>query len=216
MKKKLFLCLLSSAIILGITGCGNSSKINENSSKKQENNKINLNDNIEVTINTKSTGTSDCFFYIFTTNLQEVFPNAKVDDYNGYHSVAYWIGPAIDASDEEITEEGLQNNINSLKFNENQETAMVDLFKKYQNNNYTGIKDVEYTFENHRLTFTYNYLVFKNNDYKSDGKTLDSKIQQILLNATKFKGTCGGFDFDENTILTEELCDEYNLTCDRW
>ena len=95
MKKKLFLCLLSSAIILGITGCGNSSKINENSSKKQENNKINLNDNIEVTINTKSTGTSDCFFYIFTTNLQEVFPNAKVDDYNGYHSVAYWIGPAM-------------------------------------------------------------------------------------------------------------------------
>lgn len=216
MSKKILLIILCGVLLFGITGCDNNSKPNEDSSNKLENNKINLNDNIEVTINTKSTGTSDCFFYMFATNLQDVFPNAKIDNYNGYHSVAYWIGPSADATDGEITEEGLTNNISSLQFNKKQETAIVDLFKQYQNNTYEGIKSMEYTFENHRLTFTYNYLVFKSDEYKSDGETLDSKVQKILLSATKFKGTCGGFDFDENTILTEDLCDEYNLTCDRW
>ena len=75
---------------------------------------------------------------------------------------------------------------------------------------------MEYTFENHRLTFSYDYLTFKNNDYKSEGVTLDSEAQKILVNAIRFKGTCGGFDYNEDTTLTEELCDEYNLNCDRW
>lgn len=214
MKKKLILYLLCGTITLAITGCGNNSNTNEDLINEQD--KINLNDNIEVSINTKSTGTKDCFFYMFATNLQEVFPNAKIDSYNGYDSVSYWIGPAVDASDGEITEEELENNINSLHFNSAEENAIIDLFKEYQNNTYKGIKKVEYTYENHRLTFAYDYLVFTKNDYKSDGETLDSKVQDILLNATKFKGTCGGFDFNEDIILTEELCDEYNLICDRW
>lgn len=214
MKKKLILYLLCGTITLAIIGYGNNSNTNEDLINEQD--KINLNDNIEVSVNTKSTGTKDCFFYMFVTNLQEVFPNAKIDSYNDYDSVSYWIGPAVDASDGEITEEELENNINSLHFNSAEENAIINLFKKYQNNTYKGIKKVEYTYENHRLTFTYDYLVFTKNDYKSDGETLNSKVQDILLNATKFKGTCGGFDFNEDTILTEELCDEYNLICDRW
>lgn len=214
--KKIFLGLLCEILLIGITGCGSDSKTNGNTTNKQENNKINLNDNIEVTINTKSTGTPDCFFYMFATNLQEVFPNAQIDNYNNYRSVSYWSGTENDGVDGEITEEGLNNNINFLQFNSDQETAVVDLFKQYQNDTYEGIKEVKYTFENHRLTFSYNYLVFKNNDYKFYGETLNSKVQQILLGATRFKGTCGGFDFSEDIILTEDLCSEYNLSCDRW
>lgn len=214
--KKIFLGLLCGVLLLGITGCGSDSKANDNTVTEQENNKINLSDNIEVTINTKSTGTKDCFFYMFATNLEEVFPMAEIDNYNNYRSVSYWVGPSADATDGEITEEGLTNNINSLQFNTNQETAIVDLFKQYQDNTYEGIREVEYTFENHRLTFSYDYLTFKNNDYKSEGVTLDSEAQKILVNAIRFKGTCGGFDYNEDTTLTEELCDEYNLNCDRW
>ena len=216
MKKKIFLFLLCGTFLFAVTGCGNDSNTNDNPTSKQKNSKINLNDNIEVTINTKSTGTPDCFFYMFTTNLQEVFPNAKIDNYNNYRSVSYWMGNASDSVTGEITEEGLTNNINSLQFNSNQEIAIIDLFKQYQDDVYEGIKEVNYTFENHRLTFSYDYLVFKNNDYKSDGENLDSKVQQILLDATRFEGTCGGFDFSEETTLTEDLCDEYHLSCDRW
>ena len=216
MSKKVLLIALCGMLLLGATGCGNDSKTNNDEPIKQEDNKINLNDNIEVTINTKSTGTPDCFFYMFATNLEEIFPNAQIDTYNNYRSVPYWIGPSIDATEDEITEEGITNNIDSLQFNSNQEKAIVDLFKKYQDKTYNGIKNVEYTFENHRLTFSYDYLVFKNKNYKSDGETLDSKVQQILIDAIRFEGTCGGFDFNEDTTLTEELCDEYNLNCDRW
>ena len=113
--KKIFLGLLCGVLLLGITGCGSDSKANDNTVTEQEDNKINLNDNIEVTINTKSTGTPDCFFYMFTTNLQEVFPNAEIDNYNDYRSVSYWIGPSVDATEGEITEEGITYNLIVIK-----------------------------------------------------------------------------------------------------
>ena len=216
MDKKVFLIAFLGVLLLGSTGCGTDFKTNDNEAAKKEDNKINLNDNVEVIINTKSTGTPDCFFYMFTTNLEQIFPNAKIDTYNNYRSVPYWIGPSIDAADFEITEEGITNNIDLLQFNSNQEKAIVNLFKKYQDKTYNGLKNVEYNFENHRLTFSYNYLVFKNNNYKSEGEMLDSKVQQILVDAIKFKGTCGGFDFEEDSTLTEQICDEYNLNCGRW
>lgn len=216
MNKKVLLIILCGMLLFGVTGCGSDSEIDGDTVTIQDDNKINLNDNIEITLNTKSTGGKDCFFYMFATNLDEVFPNAKIDSYNNYHSVHYWIGPSIYAAEDEITEEGLTDNINSLQFNTDQESAIVNLLQEYQNNVYEGVKSVEYTLEDHRLTFSYDYLVFKNNDYKSDGETLDSKVQEILVDATKFIGACGGFDFDKDTILTEELCDEYNLICDRW
>ena len=225
MKKKVLFLLLCSVLVFNLTGCDNDSNSNPNNnpnnnaantSNNQENSMINLNDNIEITINTKSTGTANCFFYMFATNLQEVFPTAQIKSTNNYYYVSYWPGSESDGTTGEITEEGLNNNMNSLEFDNDQETALIGLFKQYQNGTYTGMKDVEYSFENHRFSFSYNYLVFKNNDYTSDGTTANSIIQDALTNATKFNGPCGGFDVSDDAVLTENLCDEYNLNCGRW
>ena len=218
MNQRVLCFILCSILLLGITGCGNTDKETEKLSNPLEETKINLNDNIEVTVKTESTGTPDCFFYMFATNLEEVFPNAKIYTYDNYRFVSYWMGNANDRADGEITEEDLKTNINALQFNSNQEKAIDDLFKQYQDSEHPGIKEVEYSFSEHRLSFAYHYLIFKNNDdkYLSDGEILNSEVQKILVDAIRFNGTCGGFDFSEDMILTEELCEEYHLSCDRW
>ena len=57
---------------------------------------------------------------------------------------------------------------------------------------------------------------FKNNNYESQGAIFNEQVNKILNNATRFNGPCGGYDFDEDGILNEDLCEQFNLTCDRW
>lgn len=179
-------------------------------------NMINLNDNVEVTIYNENSGSANCFFYMFVTNLQEVFPTAQITQASNYSYVSYWGGNESDAVTGEIAEEGIKNNLSSLSFDSNNETKLVNLFKKYQNGNYSGIKNVNYTFENHRFTYSYDYLVFKNGNYTSQGESANTEIKNVLKNSTLFRGTCGGFNDQSDTILTEELCNQYNLSCSRW
>lgn len=208
--QKFGLGLLCGVLLFSITGCNNDTDAVE------EENKINLNDNVEVSIQTKSTSTADHFFYMFVTNLQEVFPSANIKNNDHYYYVSYWVGNEEDATDGEISEEGLRNHFNSLDFDADLEEAITNIFNKYQNNAFSGIKDVEYTLDNHRLTYTYHYLTFKNGDYNSEGDTLNREVEEILKDSTRFNGPYGGFDHSEDVILTEDLCNEYHLECDRW
>ena len=60
------------------------------------------------------------------------------------------------------------------------------------------------------------YLVFKDESIKTDGEEFNEKVNKALEESIRFNGPCGGFDFAKEEILNEELCNEYNLTCDRW
>ena len=52
--------------------------------------KINLNNNLSATVYKKSTGSQDCFFYIFASNLQELYPDASYSDIsNGTTRVSF-------------------------------------------------------------------------------------------------------------------------------
>src|SRR5690625_2873455 len=103
MKKKIFI-LLCFFLLLCLTGCGKTQS-NEKEEDIQEEVKYNLNDNIEVVIMTESTGLSECFFYMFATNLSDVFPQAQIESDGDYHYVTYWSGSADDRAEGEIAED---------------------------------------------------------------------------------------------------------------
>ena len=216
MREKIFRFLVMGVLLFNVIGCEKSEQLDDNQVKEQEIQKINLNDTIEVSLMTVSTGSSDCFFYMFPINLQEVFPNAQIKSSDSYKYVSYWSGEERDAVDGEISEEGLTNKIDSLNFDIEQEETLTKLFEEYKSSSVTGLKDVLYSLENHRFSFSYEYLVFKNNNYESQGAIFNEQVNKILNNATRFNGPCGGYDFDEDGILNEDLCEQFNLTCDRW
>ena len=211
MKKLFFICLF---LLFILSGCD---KQEESLDDNKDNEvKFNLNDNIEVVVNTESTGNSDCFFYMFATNLSDVFSSANIKKEENYNYVSYWSGNALDKTDGEIAEEDLVNNLSSLKFDKDKENDVVNLFKEYKTNKYTGLSNIDYSFENHRFMYSYDYLTFKDKSYETEGEEFNDKVQSLLIGSTRFNGPCGGFDFAKEEILNEELCNEYNLTCDRW
>lgn len=216
MYKRFVLFLIIAVILLGVTGCNGSSLEKEDEISKQEEIKINLNENIEVSLMTVSTGSSDCFFYMFPINLQEVFPNAQIKSSDSYNYVNYWSGEERDVISGEISEEGLTNKLKLLNFDTEKEDAFINLLDEYKERKNAGIKNIEYSLENHRFSFSYEYLVFKNNNYESQGVIFNEQVNKILNNAIRFNGPCGGYDFDEDSILNEDLCEQFNLTCDRW
>ncbi len=178
---------------------------------------INLNDDISVTLYHLDTGDSTCFFYMFATNLNDIFLNAKITkNNNGISTASYFPGEDIYALKTEISNEGIINNINSIKFNITKENQLKNAFEKYKNSKYSGISNITYSIDNHRISFSYDYIFFNGLDIKSDGMTANKEIQEILSGSTLFKGPCGSYDSYKNAFLTEELCDEYNLKCDRW
>ena len=70
------------------TSSNNDSSNNTTNNQNDTNNnvttssKINLNNNISITEYHVSSGTINCFYYMFVTNLQEVFPTAEISKIN--------------------------------------------------------------------------------------------------------------------------------------
>ena len=180
--------------------------------------KINLNNNISITEYHINSGNIDCFYYMFVTNLKEVFPEAEISKINNNPAtVDFWHTKqdrqAYEVSTEEINEY-VKNG--TLKINTVKETSFKNTLDKYKNGSYKGIANVNYTEDNHRFTFSYDYISFNGLNVFANGEQASKEIQNILASSTKFNGPCGGFDSYENKTLTEELCSKYNLDCDRW
>lgn len=181
----------------------NDNKNNSTSEKNED--KIKLSDNVTVTVGNEYVE-KDCYFVIFADNFQTVFPDAKLTNSSSYNSVSYWAGPKSDSVPGEVSEEELKEKWNSLSFNSNKENQLVSLLKKYSTGKHAGIKNLKYSVDNHRITFTYDYLDF-------DKTSAHKEIQKALSGSVKFKGTCGGGMSSQET-LTKELCNEYNLSCE--
>ena len=73
------------------TNSHNSPNKNSTNNNTSATSKINLNNNISVTEYHISSGTINCFYYMFVTNLQEVFPTAEISKINNNPSeVDFW------------------------------------------------------------------------------------------------------------------------------
>lgn len=192
----------------------NQSSSNTNSNKTDV---INLNDDISVTLYHIDTGDPSCFFYMHATNLESVFPNAEITkNNNGISDANYSPFEDIYALETEISNEDIINNLDSIKFNTTKENKLKNIFEKYKNSKYSGISNITYSIKNHRISFSYDYIFFNGLDVESDGMKANEEIQEILIGSTLFRGPCGSYDTYSNAVLTEDLCDEYNLKCDRW
>lgn len=176
-------------------------------------NKINLNENISVI--QKSPFSSCAYSYMFITNLEEVYPNItgntfSIDNPDG--QAKYSISP-----------EEWSSNFSKLKFDTEKENNAVKVLEKMKNAKYKGFKNFSSGSKDHMLSYSYLYLTpsdgvyYKNlyeglNKIKSD---VDSQISSALQGAYKIcVGGVGGSIMGQ--LLTENLCSEYNLTCERW
>ena len=206
------------------TSSNNDSSNNTTNNQNDTNNnvttssKINLNNNISITEYHVSSGTINCFYYMFVTNLQEVFPTAEVSKINNNPAIVDFWHTKQDRQDYEVSTEEINEYVKNgtLKINTVKETSFKNTLDKYKNGSYKGIANVNYTEDNHRFTFTYDYISFNGLKVSSNGEAANKEIQGILSSATKFEGPCGGFDGYENKVLNEELCSKYNLDCGRW
>ena len=206
------------------TSSNNDSSNNTTNNQNDTNNnvttssKINLNNNISITEYHVSSGTINCFYYMFVTNLQEVFPTAEISKINNNPATVDFWHTKQDRQDYEVSTEEINEYVKNgtLKINTAKETSFKNTLDKYKNGSYKGIANVNYTEDNHRFTFTYDYISFNGLKVSSNGEAANKEIQGILSSATKFEGPCGGFDGYESKILNEELCSKYNLDCGRW
>ena len=174
--------------------------------------KINLNNNLSATVYKKSTGSQDCFFYIFASNLQELYPDASYSAIsNGTTRVSFWPGPAEDATSNEISLDDLNNS--NLSFNTSKESSLENTLKKYDNT--PGFTLVSFNNDNHKISFEYEYITFNGLDV-ADGTTANKEVVNALKGAYLFQGPCGGYDASENITVNEEICEKFNLDCGRW
>ena len=200
------------------TNSHNSPNKNSTNNNTPATSKINLNNNISVTEYHISSGTINCFYYMFVTNLQEVFPTAEISKINNNPSEVDFWHTKQDRQSYEVSTEEINEYLASgaLKINTSAENNFKNILNKYKNGNYKGIANVSYTEDNHRFTFTYDYISFNGLNVSSNGEKANKEIQGILASSTKFNGPCGGFDSYENPTLNEELCSKYHLDCGRW
>lgn len=174
-------------------------------------NKINLNNNLSATVYTKSTGSQNCFFYIFASNLQDLYPDASYSAIsNGTTRVTFWPGPAED-DENEISLDDLNNS--NLVFNSSRENALESTLKQYDNT--PGFSLVSFNNDNHKISFEYEYITFNGLDV-ADGTTANKEVVNALKGAYLFQGPCGGYDASENITVNEEICEKFNLDCGRW
>lgn len=174
--------------------------------------KINLNNNLSATVYKKSTGSQDCFFYIFASNLQDLYPDAEYNAiFNGTTRVSFCPFPKSDCLSSEIALDDLNNS--NLVFNASKERSLENTLKKYDNT--AGFNLVSFNNDNHKISFEYEYITF-NGMNVADGTTANKEVVNALKGAYLFQGPCGGYDASENITVNEEICEKFNLDCGRW
>lgn len=184
----------------------NNSSSGSNNNTSTSSKKLNLNDEIKIYEYTNSIW---CGFALFSTNFEDIYPHVYIGSGN---NGSYW--PGEDATDKELAESDLQEKGNLLKYNSSKETTAINLLKKYSSSKLTGVANFEYSVENHRITYTYDYMSFGNINYITDAINVNKSIDNAFESAYKFSGPCGS-PAASSKVLTEELCEKYNLECER-
>lgn len=207
---------------------GNSKKTTTtNNSKKYTSTieKINLNEYPTTSIDYKNY--TQPIAYYFITNLGEVFPNLA-----GKTTIT------LSFEDEDPASEGTDLRLNEwyaafskLQFNTTKENNAKTVLKNISNKKYKGVKfetsvgsPYNNYSENHGVSYKYEYITVSKtpfttlyNEMQSIRTNLDSEISSALSGSIKvvYPGY-GVYGKYEAGLLSEKLCEEYNLVCDRW
>ena len=194
--------------------------------------KINLNENILFYHSGNGFG-SGCGvkrYMIFATNLETLFPG-----YVKNKTISIITQQDIDRNKEEgfeLDTTGLLMNTeweakkSQIIYDTTKEANLVKAFDTIASTKTKGINKFEYEFSNHELkSYSYgtisleesNKFITLSNSLNSIRKKLDSQISSAtngMYTITDYFGGCGSMEPPE--LLTEEVCNKYNLTCERW
>lgn len=204
--------------------------------------KINLNDNILVyEIETGVYPICNPRYYIFSSNVADQLSLFQ-DKSNKY---SYLLDNGVDESkctsyDVDATEhnECIQSQCNSLystyaialtnlQYNETLESSASEKLKAIKERTIIGVTNFEYTDETHRFTYQYKALMLSsnqdldtfatayNNNYNSFVNELNTIFKEGSIIDESCNGACG-IGPGSTVLLTESLCNTYNLTCDKW
>ena len=187
--------------------------------------KINLNEYPTVSIDYKNY--TQPIGYYFITNLGDVFP-----------SLAGKSNIELSWEDADPASQGLDLKINEwyaafdkLQFDTSKENNAKTILNNIKNKKYKGVifeTSVGSPYpsynENHSVSYKYEFITVSKtplttlyNQMKSVRDSLDSEISSALSGSIKvtFPGY-GVYGKYEVGLLSEKLCEEYNLICDRW
>ena len=161
--------------------------------------RINLNDNLLVMEEFSSQG---CGSYFFAINANEIFGNMLVDN-------------RITRNDYNATDK------TNLIYDTQKETIVINQLLSLSNEKNIGISNFKASISDHKITYGFDTLYFVEDynglkrELENKQSNLDLKINNILVGHIGISDECGNMP-EAPTLLTEELCNKYNLTCDRW
>lgn len=215
--KKIIMAFLCMNIAFYLTGCEETKQkdTQEDSSKQNQEEKINLNDNIYYYVDYKLTG-NVCGGFGFPTNVDSIIDKKWISTYENLKSV-------------DKMELFMHTDI---VFDEEKENAAKKEWDKLEQPR--GVKDFIKGYENHTFYFEYWYInLIKDEDFKefSEGdkyydwaNKISSEIESFNKKAYSiisekdgyhYQGTCGAPLYVPE-LLDEKACEMYNLPCDRW
>ncbi len=208
-------------------------KPSNNTNKKAEStiDKINLNDFPTTSVDYRNF--TQPISYYFITNLEEVFPDLAGKTY----ITLCWEEEDPQKVNVDMKANDWYASFSKLKFDTAKENKAKELIADINNKTYKGIKfysstgstymdtfaNINYS-EDHGISYRYEYLMVP----KSPLQTLYNGLNnvRISLNSEIGKALDGSIEVVypgygvygkyETGILTEEMCKEYNLVCDRW
>lgn len=176
-------------------------------------NKINLNDNIMVQVNYRGLGFgSENIGYVFSKNLEEVF---NIDFGDG--------GRVIESSFIRDFDE----KYSKLQFDSTKEQQTVLTLKDMSAKLPKGVGEFQHSMNsNHMINYQIKYLMISDemsekipvlkNDFNNSLSSFVDKVNALFKDAVFIIPGGMGRGPGEPELLTEELCEEYNLICDRW
>ncbi len=178
--------------------------------------KINLNDYISVTVNYYNYAQPRGYYFI--TNLASVFPEfaGKTSITVGFNDDT--VGDGID-----ILLKDWEEAVNSkFTYDTAKEANAKNTIEKINKENKKGILFTP-QIDNHGIDYQYEYLTISNTSYKSLNNALveskdsiKSEIGSIFSGAIRVTLPGYGVYPKHDKLLTEDVCNEYHLTCSRW
>lgn len=198
--------------------------------------KINLNENILFYHSGNGFG-GECLddYKIFATNIEELFPGSVSESYyDNSKTLSVLSQDFIDNAKKEgywsenkkyVLDTDFEAKFNQIKYDEEKEKKLVEEFDKLSSEKFVGIDGFDYNFKNHKLTgYSYGYieLVDKikfsalSHGIEANAKIVEDRMNSVLEGhiTVSLMGGCG--DMPEPELLTEKVCKQYNLVCDRW
>lgn len=204
--------------------------------------KINLNDNILVyEIETGVYNLCTPRYYTFASNITDNLTLFKDKYSKNYYKLENGLDESIcpsyndDANEHnsciekqcENLKVNLTTSIENFKYDTKVEEEASQKLKDLKDANTPGIINFTYTDQNHRYTYEYKALLLASSQdldefsisYNKRYNSFESELNNIFKNANIIDETCNGacgIGPGNTVTLTEDLCNKYNLTCDRW